>query len=90
MRAGFGSLFYARLIEEGLKLKSELLKPVRDTLNLVFHENLNLFYFLARCNAGTMFQIAQEICFLTVQTCKSPVSSWRYQSIIGANVALWV
>jgi hypothetical protein len=41
-RAGLGFLFYARLFEGGLKVeKSEGLKPIMDTLNLVFHENLN-------------------------------------------------
>jgi hypothetical protein len=68
MRAGLGSLFCARLNEEDLKLKkSEQLKSVKDTLNLVFHENLN-FLFLARCNVETMFHIAQEVYFLTVET----------------------
>jgi hypothetical protein len=41
MRAGLGFLFYARLIEGDLKAEKRAgLKPIKDTLNLVFHKNL--------------------------------------------------
>jgi hypothetical protein len=49
MRADLSFLFYARLIEGGLRVeKCEGFKVIKDTLNLVFHENLNFDYGIVR------------------------------------------